>query len=141
MGYFIQVVYVKLLNFSTFLKIMKQNEIYEADICNYFVTNIWFAVNFCFIKLGNVQKLIFSDFSNFDLNFPLPMQSYLFSPELLMKVSIFSKTVHAILMKFCSDSTPKGAPVCAMKSKSHFWTFSIFSKTAHSIRTNFSTVR
>ena len=69
----------------------------------------------------------------------------------------FSKTVHTIFIKFCSHSTPKGAPACAKASKSYDWnvrniakispkwpkkqpfsTFLIFQKTVHTIRTKFS---
>ena len=45
-----------------------------------------------------------------------------FSPDLSMKISNFSKTVHTIFMKFLHNhSTPKGAPACAMASKSYDW--------------------
>ena len=85
-----------------------------------------------------------------------------FSPDLCMKISNFSKTVHTIFIKFCSHSTPKGAPACAKASKSYDWNvrniskispkmvkfrpktaifrLSILSKTVHTIRTKFSTV-
>ena len=50
------------------------------------------------------------------------MQSYLFSPDLSMKISNFSKTVDAIFFGIShSHSTPKGAHACAMVSKSHDW--------------------
>ena len=78
---------------------------------------------------------------------------YFFSPDLFMKISKFSKTVHTILH---SHSTPKGAPACSKASKSYCWNvrniakispktvnfhfFSIFSKTVHTIRTKFCTV-
>ena len=42
-----------------------------------------------------------------------------FSPDFFMKISNFSKTVHTIVTKFCSHSTPKGAPACAKASKSY----------------------
>ena len=38
-----------------------------------------------------------------------------------MKISNFSKTVHTIFIKFCSHSTPKGAPACSKASKSYDW--------------------
>ena len=59
-------------------------------------------------------------------NFRLLMQSCcffcFFSPDLFMKISNFSKTVHTIFYKILhSHSTPKGAPACAMASKSYGW--------------------
>ena len=58
-------------------------------------------------------------------NFRLLMQSFcffvFFSPDLFMKNSNFSKTVHTIFTKFCSHSTPKGAPAYAKASKSYGW--------------------
>ena len=60
-------------------------------------------------------------------NFRLLMQSccfflFFFSPDLFMKISNCSKTVlydfHEILH---SHSSPKGAPACAMASKSYDW--------------------
>ena len=42
-----------------------------------------------------------------------------FSPNLSMKVSSFSKTVHIIFIKFSSHFTPKGTPAFGMASKSH----------------------
>ena len=44
-----------------------------------------------------------------------------FSPDLFMKISNFSKTVHTIFTKICSHFTPKGAPACAKASKSYDW--------------------
>ena len=44
-----------------------------------------------------------------------------FSPDLFMKNSNFSKTVRTIFIKFCSHSTPKGAPACSKASKSYDW--------------------
>ena len=44
-----------------------------------------------------------------------------FSPDILMKISNFSKTVHTIFIKFCSHSIPKGAPACSKASKSYDW--------------------
>ena len=77
-----------------------------------------------------------------------------FSPDLSMKFSNFSKTLHHKFLH--SHSKPKGAPVCIMASKSYDWDvrniskispktvifrlFSIFSKTVHAIRAKFSTV-
>ena len=58
-------------------------------------------------------------------NFRLLMQSccfffVFFSPDLFMKISNFSKTVHTIFTKFLhSHSAPKGAPACAKASKSY----------------------
>ena len=79
-----------------------------------------------------------------------------FSLDLFMKISNFSKTVHTIFIKFCSHSTPKGAPACSKASKLYDWNlrniakispkmakispklaifrlFSISSKTVHTI--------
>ena len=45
-----------------------------------------------------------------------------FSPDLFMKISNFSKTVHTIFTKLShSHSTPKGAPASAKASKSYGW--------------------
>ena len=45
-----------------------------------------------------------------------------FSPDLFMKISNFSKTVHKIFTKFCTVILhPKGAPACAKASKSYGW--------------------
>ena len=79
-----------------------------------------------------------------------------FSPDHFMKIANFSKTVHTIFIKYCSHSTPKGAPACSKASKSYDWNvrniakispkialfrlFSIFSKTVHTIQTKVSTV-
>ena len=79
-----------------------------------------------------------------------------FSPDLFMKISNFSKTVHKIFIKFCSHSTSKWAHACSKASKSFDWNvrniakispktaifrlFAIFSKTVHAIRTKVSTV-
>ena len=86
-----------------------------------------------------------------------------FSPDLFMKNSNFSKTVRTIFIKFCSHSTPKGAPACSKASKSYDWNvrniakislkmakispktaifqlFLIFAKTVNTIRTKISSV-
>ena len=44
-----------------------------------------------------------------------------FSTDLSMKFSSFSKTVRMISIKFCSHYTPKDAPACARASKSYEW--------------------
>ena len=78
------------------------------------------------------------------------------SPDLFMKISTLSKTVHTIFVQFCSHSTSKWAPACSKASKSFDWNerniakispetaifrlFAIFSKTVHAIRAKFSTV-
>ena len=82
------------------------------------------------------------------------MQLYrFFSPDLSMKISNFSKTVHLISIKFCTVIILQIAPACAMASKSHdwdvrnmvkiipkmiknshFWTFSIFSNIPYGLK-------
>ena len=45
---------------------------------------------------------------------------FFFSPDLFMKISNFSKTVHTIFTKFCTVILhPRGAPACAKASKSY----------------------
>ena len=56
------------------------------------------------------------------------MQSYRFPSDLSAKVSNFSKTVRTISLKFCGHSSPKGAPACAMTSKSFDWDLRIIAK-------------
>ena len=52
-------------------------------------------------------------------NFRIPMQSCrFFSPDLFMKISKFSKTVHTIFIKSCTVILP---PACAKASKSYDW--------------------
>ena len=54
---------------------------------------------------------LLKEFLGVGKKFRLLMQSYLFSPDLSMKISHFSETVHTLfLKKFNSYSTPKGAP-------------------------------
>ena len=56
-------------------------------------------------------------------NFRLLMQSgCFFSPDLFMKISNFSKTVHTIFTKLCTVILhPKGPLSCAKASKSYDW--------------------
>ena len=65
-------------------------------------------------KSHNAKKLGGRPFGIFRSrkNFRLFMQLCRFSPDLSMKISIFSKTVHTIFMKICSHSTPKRAQNC-----------------------------
>ena len=120
---------------------------------------------FLFLSLW-LCETFFETFLGVRKNCRLLMQScrfVVFSPDLFLKISILSKTVHSSFMKFCSHSTPKGAPAYAKASKSYDWNvrniakispkmaknspkhpfsifFSIFSKTVHTIRTKFFTV-
>ena len=91
--------------------------------------------------------------------FRLLMQSCrFFSPNILMKISNFSKTVHTIFIKFCTVILHLKGVLCAHKHRNRmtgirakispkmakktviFRLFLIFSKTVHTIRTKFSTV-
>ena len=54
--------------------------------------------------------------------FRILLHSYLFSPNVSMKFSNYSKIVRAFFFKFSTFIlTPKGAPACAMASKPHNW--------------------
>ena len=91
--------------------------------------------NFIPIKLPNYAKISYEIVKKFWLssenfgtflgvgkNFRLLMQlCRFFSPDLFMKISNFSKTVHTIFIKFCSHSTSKWAPACSKASKLFDW--------------------
>ena len=117
-----------------------------------------------------LDTIIFRSRKKFSTTYAIVSFFVFFSPDLFMKISNFSKTVHTIFIKFCSHSTPKGAPACTKASKSYDWNvrniakispkmaqispkiakispktaifrhFSIFSKTVHTIQTKFCTV-
>ena len=83
------------------------------------------STGFWFEKKTSKLQFSFSFLLGVGKNFRLLMQSccffVFFSPDLFMKKSNFSKTLHTIFTKFCSHSTPKGAPACAKASKSYGW--------------------
>ena len=70
----------------------------------------WDVRNIVKINPKMAKKQPFSDFLGVGKNFRLLMQSCcFFSPDLFMKISNFSKTVHTIFTKFCTVSLhPKG---------------------------------